>query len=234
MLPPSANGWFGDFAWSLLQTLAMALLGTLTAAAVAVPLACAAASNVVGRLNPVRFVVRGMFDIMRSIDGLVWALIFVGVVGLGPFAGVLAIAFSDIGALGKIFSEALESAENGPGDGIRSTGATSSLIVRFSLIPQALPVFVSSTLYFFESNVRSATILGVVGAGGIGYELADRIRINNWKEASFIILMILVTVAVVDIVSRRLRLALIGSENAEAEKLQWRRYWKTEAALPTS
>lgn len=198
-----------------MQTLAMALLGTLIASIVAVPLACAAAANIVGRLNPIRFVVRRVFDLMRSIDGLVWALIFVGVVGLGPSAGVLAIAFSDIGALGKIFSEALESAEEGPAEAIRSTGASSSLVVRFSLIPQALPVFISSTLYFFESNVRSATILGVVGAGGIGYELADRIRINNWEEASFIILMILATVSVVDMISRRLRFALIGSRTDE-------------------
>ena len=146
---------------------------------------------------------------MRGVDTLIWALIFVSAVGMGPFAGLLALALPDIGTLAKTYSEALEAADRRQVDGIRATGGGRLAAIRFGLLPQVAPVMLSFTLYTFDSNTRSATILGVVGAGGIGLALADRIRINNWDEAAFIVLLILGTVAVIDTASRARRLRLI-------------------------
>ena len=142
--------------------------------------------------------------------GKSWALIFVNVVGLGPFAGVLAIAAADIGVLAKIIGEAVENADRRQIEGVRSTGAGRLQTLRFGIVPQVSPVILSNGLYFLESNVRSASILGVVGAGGIGQELSDRIRINNWDEAMFLILLILVAVWAIDTMSASLRMRLIG------------------------
>lgn len=127
------------------------------------------------------------------------------------FAGIMAIAVSDTGTLAKLFAEAIEGVERKQVDGVRAAGAGNTLVMRLGMLPQVLPVILSNILYFFESNTRSATILGVVGAGGIGLHLSDRIRANNWDEAAFIILMILVTVSVIDYASRRLRESFIGA-----------------------
>ena len=150
----------------------------------------------------------------RGIDGLVWALIFVSAVGLGPFAGVLAIAVGDVMVLGKLFAEAIENVDKKPVEGVQAAGGSSPHIVRLGVFPQVFPVMMSHVLYFFESNVRSATILGIVGAGGIGLQLSDRMRINNWQEAAFIILMILVTVAIIDNICRRIRARIIEAGRA--------------------
>jgi phosphonate transport system permease protein len=136
---------------------------------------------------------------------------FVNVVGLGPFAGVMALAVSETGTLAKLFAEAVEAADRGPVDGVRAAGASRLLVVRFGMLPQVLPVMLSNALYYFESNTRSATILGVVGAGGIGLQLSDRIRVNNWDEVGFIVLLILGTVTLIDLLSRAVRLRLIGA-----------------------
>ncbi|NDH61444.1 MAG: ABC transporter permease subunit, partial [Alphaproteobacteria bacterium] len=149
-------------------------------------------------------------DTIRSVDILVWALIWINVVGLGPFAGVLAIMTSDIGSFGKLFSEAMEAADRKPAEGITSAGGGRILGVRFGILPEVFPVLASQVLYYFESNTRSATIIGIVGAGGIGLYLAEAIRTLELQQASFIILMILVAVAVIDFVSGQLRFALIG------------------------
>src|SRR5262249_54923065 len=145
------------------------------------------------------------FDGIRGVDALIWALMFVNVVGLGPFAGVMAIAVSDTGTLAKLFAEAIEHSDRRQIEGVRATGANRLQIVRFAMLPQVFPVLLSHALYYLESNTRSATILGVVGAGGIGLHLADRIRVNNWDEVSFILIMILVTVTGIDLVSKVIR-----------------------------
>lgn len=209
MFPPSHGGWLGQFSLSLAETLAMAFFGTLLAFVVAVPLGFLGAKNVIPTWI-FHFGLRRFFDGVRGIDTLIWALIFVNVVGLGPFAGILAIAVADIGTLSKLFSEAIENIDQRQVEGVRASGGNRIKVMRFGIFPQVWPVILSNTLYFFESNTRSATILGVVGAGGIGKELGDRIRVNNWDEVMFIILMILVTVYVIDIVSRELRLRVIG------------------------
>jgi phosphonate transport system permease protein len=135
---------------------------------------------------------------------------FVNVVGLGPFAGVMALAIAETGTLAKLFAEAVENVPRGPVDGVRAAGAGRVQVVRFAMLPQVLPVMLSNALYYFESNTRQATILGVVGAGGIGLQLTDRIRVNNWDEVGFIVLLILGTVTLIDLFSRTVRLRLIG------------------------
>lgn len=209
MFPPAHNGWLGEFVVALGETLAMAFLGTLLAFVVALPLGFLAAKNVVPAWV-LHFSLRRALDGLRGVDTLIWALVFVNVVGLGPFAGLLAIAVADIGVLAKIIAEAVENADRRQAEGVRSTGAGRLQEARFGLLPQIWPVILSNALYFFESNVRSASILGVVGAGGIGQELSDRIRINNWDEAMFLIAMILATVWAIDSVSGALRVRLTG------------------------
>ncbi len=208
MWPPSPGGALGELLHALGQTLAMSFLGTLLAALVALPLSLLGAGNVVGSLL-LRFTVRRAYDGLRAVDSLVWALIFVSAVGMGPFAGILALAVPDTGLFAKTFSEALETADRRQVEGVRASGGSRLHAIRFGLLPQAAPVMLAQTLYIFESNTRSASILGVVGAGGIGLALSDRIRINNWDEAAFIVLMILVTVALIDWASRTIRLRLI-------------------------
>jgi phosphonate transport system permease protein len=208
MWPPSAGGVLPELLVSLLESLAMAFLGTVLAVVVALPLALLGAGNVIGNML-LRFSVRRLYDGLRGIDTLIWALIFVAAVGMGPFAGILALAVPDIGTLSKLFSEALESADRRQVEAVRAAGANRVLAVRLGLIPQVAPVMLSQILYTLESNARSSTVLGIVGAGGIGLALADRIRINNWDEVAFIVLLILAMVAAIDFVSRRLRLKII-------------------------
>lgn len=208
MIPPWPGDGFWDYCRAMLETIAMAFLGTVIAAVIAVPLGFLGAKNIVPNWL-FHFTLRRFFDAFRGIDGLVWALIFVSAVGLGPFAGVLAIAVGDVMVLGKLFAEAIENVDKKPVDGVRASGGGGLHVVRLGVLPQVFPVMMSHVLYFFESNVRSATILGIVGAGGIGLQLSDRIRINNWQQAAFIILMILVTVAIIDAISRRIRARLV-------------------------
>lgn len=213
MWPPSTGGALGELLAALGQTLAMAFLGTVTAALIALPLSLVGAANVTS-LWLARVSMRRLWDGLRAIDTLIWALIFVSAVGMGPFAGILALAVPDIGTLAKTFSEAIEAAERRQVEGVRAAGGSRLAVFRYGLLPQVLPAFLSQSLYTLESNTRSASILGVVGAGGIGLALSERIRINNWDEVAFILLLILATVAVVDALSRRLRLALIRGYGA--------------------
>lgn len=211
LFPPSHGGWFGYFLQGMGETLAMAFLGTLLAAIMAVPLGFLAARNIVSN-RLFHFGVRRSLDGFRGVDALIWALVFVSAVGLGPFAGVMALAMSDVGTLAKLFSEAIENVEREQSEGVRAAGAPGLAETRFGVLPQVLPVFVSNVLYYFESNTRSATVLGVVGAGGIGLALSDRIRINDWDQVCFIVLMILVTVTAIDFLSRILRERLVGKQ----------------------
>jgi phosphonate transport system permease protein len=211
MLPPTPGTWDHFFLYlnALGQTLSIALLGTLLAAVLAFPVGFIAARNIVAN-RIVHFLARRSLDTVRSVDILIWALIWIDVVGLGPFAGMLAIASADFGAFGKLVSEAIETAQRRPVDGVRSAGGSRLHAIRFGIIPQILPVFASQILYFFESNTRSATIVGIVGGGGIGLWLSEQIQVLGWQDAAFIILMVLVMVAVIDAISRRLRGAIIG------------------------
>jgi phosphonate transport system permease protein len=209
MFPPSSGGHLNLLLRVMAETLAIAFLGTLIATFAAFPISFLAARNTTPH-PVVHFVIRRCLDTIRSIDALIWALVFVGVVGLGPFAGILAIAVSDTGALGKLFSEAIESAEERGRESVLASGGTSLLAVRFGLLPQVLPIIAGQILYFFESNVRSATIIGIVGAGGIGLQLSEQIRTYDFDQVAFVVIMILITVAAIDWISGKLRFAIIG------------------------
>ena len=156
---------------------------------------------------------RRIFDIFRGIPSLIWALLFVAGFGLGPMAGVLALMMADFAPLAKMGAEAIENADRKPVEGVTSTGASRLQVLRFALVPQILPVQLSQSLYFFESNVRSAAVLGIVGAGGIGYYLSDLSRNNHWDMVAFILIVFLVLVYAIDFVSKRLR-GLITGERA--------------------
>ncbi|KJC49166.1 phosphonate ABC transporter permease [Bradyrhizobium sp. LTSP849] len=208
MIPPDPGSSLPIYLKALGETLSIALLGTTLAAIFALPVSLLAARNVVP--NILRFPVRRFLDSIRGVDTLIWALVWINVVGLGPFAGVLAIAVSDFGAFGKLFSEAIEGADQKQVEGIRASGGSALHEIRFGLLPQVLPVIAGQVLYFIESNTRSATIIGIVGAGGIGLQLAEQIRVLEWQKVSFLILMILVAVAAIDFISSKLRFAIIG------------------------
>ncbi len=209
MLPPDPGASLPTYLKSMGETLSIAMLGTMLAAVLALPVSLLAARNIVPSAI-FRFPVRRLFDSIRGVDTLIWALVWINVVGLGPFAGVLAIAVSDFGALGKLFSEAIEGADRRQVEGVRAAGGSPLHEIRFGLLPQVLPVIAGQVLYFIESNTRSATIIGIVGAGGIGLQLAEQIRVLEWQKVSFLILMILVAVAAIDWISGKLRFAIIG------------------------
>lgn len=209
MIPPDPGTSLPTYLHAMGETLSIAFLGTLLAAALAMPISLLAAKNVIPSIF-LRFPVRRFLDSIRGIDTLIWALVWINVVGLGPFAGVLAIATSDFGAFGKLFSEAIEGGDQKQVEGIRAAGGNKLHEIRFGLMPQVLPVLAGQVLYFIESNTRSATIIGIVGAGGIGLQLAEQIRVLEWQKVSTLILMILVAVAVIDFISSRLRFTIIG------------------------
>jgi phosphonate transport system permease protein len=207
MLPPESGGQLGVFVYSLLETVAMALSATVMAGVLAFPLGLLGAGRVVPSLLA-RWPVRRGMDVARSIDSLLWALLFVNAVGLGPFAGVMALTMIDLGTLAKLLSEAVDHVEKGPVEGLEAAGANRWETVRFGILPQVLPAYLSQVLYYFESNIRHATILGIAGAGGTGMHLSDRLRVNNWREVATLVLLILVAVTVVDRGSRWARLRL--------------------------
>lgn len=211
MLPPDPGSLARAiiFVKALFETIAIAFLGTILAAILAFPLGFIAAKNVVAN-RVLHVLARRSLDTVRGVDALIWALIWVNVVGLGPFAGMLAIMTSDIGAFGKLYSEAIEAADRKAGEGVASVGGGKLHEIRFGLIPQVLPVIASQVLYYIESNTRSSTIIGIVGAGGIGLYLAETIRTLEWQQVSFLILLILAAVTAIDFLSGKLRFAIIG------------------------
>ncbi|WP_322416458.1 phosphonate ABC transporter, permease protein PhnE [Mesorhizobium huakuii] len=201
----NAQWQHGDVWTKLLQTIVMAFLGTLLGGIVAFPLAFFAARNITpsGVLSQV---LKRFFDFMRSVDMLLWALFFTRAFGPGPLAGSAAIFFTEIGTLGKTYSEALENIDDKPREGVLSTGANSLLVQRYGVMPEVIPVFISQTLYQWESNTRGATIIGAVGAGGIGLKLWEAMRTNsNWANVFYMVLLILMVVFIFDNISNFLR-----------------------------
>jgi phosphonate transport system permease protein len=206
------SGWqHGDVLTKLMQTIVMAFLGTLLGSVVSFPLAFLAARNI----TPNRFanqIFKRFFDFLRSMDMLIWALFFTRAFGPGPLAGSAAIFFTETGTLGKIYSEALENIDDKPREGIASTGAGNVLVQRYGVMPQIVPVIVSQTLYQWESNVRGATIIGAVGAGGIGLKLWEAMRTNaNWENVAYMVLLTLIVVFLFDAASNALRTRLMGN-----------------------
>ena len=202
----------GDVWTKLFQTIVMAFLGTLLGSLAAFPLAFMAARNI----TPNRFLNQALkrsFDFLRSVDMLIWALFLTRAFGPGPLAGSGAIFLTETGTLGKLYSEGLENIDNKPREGVKSTGASTVLVHRYGIMPQIVPVIVSQTLYQWESNVRGATIIGAVGAGGIGLKLWEAMRTNsNWENVAYMVILILIVVFLFDAASNALRHRLMGTQ----------------------
>lgn len=200
----------GDVWTKLFQTIVMAFLGTLLGSVAAFPLAFLAARNITPNrlLNQL---LKRFFDFLRSVDMLIWALFLTRAFGPGPLAGSGAIFLTETGTLGKLYSEGLENIDDKPREGVQSTGAPKVLVHRYAVVPQIVPVIVSQTLYQWESNVRGATIIGAVGAGGIGLKLWEAMRTNaNWENVAYMVILILIVVFLFDTASNALRSRLIG------------------------
>ncbi len=208
MWPPSDGGQLGRLLIAIAQTLGMAVLGTLLGVLGAIPLGLLAARNLV-RNAAIHFAVRRVLDIFRGIPVLVWALILVAAFGLGPVPGVLALAFADVPRLAKLFAEAIENVDRRQRESLQATGANAAAVIRFGMLPQVLPICLSQCLYYLEQNFRAAAVVGVVGAGGIGFELNERIRIFAFDEVALITLLYILIVALLDEISQRLRAQLI-------------------------
>ena len=204
--PPDFRDW-RIYMHEMIVTLEIALWGTALAVILAVPCGLASSANIapVWVYQPMR----RLMDATRAINEMVFALLFVVAVGLGPFAGVLALFVHTTGILAKLFSEAVEAIDPHPVEGIRATGATPLAEIVFGVLPQVMPLWISYTLYRFESNVRSAAVVGIVGAGGIGALLWDVIRGFQYAQTMAIMIMIIVTVSVLDLISARIRRTLI-------------------------
>jgi phosphonate transport system permease protein len=206
----SVNG--GYVVDGMLQTITMALMATTLAIVVAVPISFLAARNLMSA-NPVTFaiyvVVRTILNIVRSIESLIIAIVFVVIVGLGPFAGVMAMAIHSVAALAKLYSEVIEGIDPGPIEAIRATGANWVQVVRYGVIPQIVPPFTAFTIYRWDINIRSSTIIGFVGGGGIGFYLIEWIRINDLRGVSAAFIAIAVVVVLLDFLSAKVRERLI-------------------------
>jgi phosphonate transport system permease protein len=200
--PPNFRQW-RLYVDEMVVTLQIALWGTALAVITAVPMALLASSNIVPCW--VYQPVRRLMDACRAINEMVFAMLFVVAVGLGPFAGVLALWIHTSGVLAKLFSEAVEAIDPQPVEGIRSTGASALHEIVYGVIPQVIPLWTSFTLYRFESNIRSASVVGMVGAGGIGVVLWEIIRGFQYAETCAVMIIIILSVSVIDLVSARIR-----------------------------
>jgi phosphonate transport system permease protein len=198
----------GEYAWQCVVTVSIALWGTLLAFAISVPLGLLGARNLAP--HPlVHFAARRVMDLLRAVNEFVFALMFVTAVGLGPFAGMLALGIHTGGVLGKLLSETIESIDPGQVEGVAAVGAGRLHVIAFGVVPQVLPNFLSYVLLRFESDIRSASVIGMVGGGGIGFYLWDTIRAFNDRESATVILLIVLMVMAVDVVSSRIRRAAI-------------------------
>jgi len=200
--PPNFDQW-RLYMEEMIITIQIAIWGTLLSVIAAVPFGILSSENIVPAW--VYQPVRRLMDAARAINELVFAMIFVVAVGLGPFAGVMALFIHTTGVLAKLFAEAVEAIETQPVEGVRATGANGVHEVIYGVIPQVMPLWISYSLYRFESNLRSATVLGIVGAGGIGVLLWESIRGFSYPEAAAIIFIIIVSVTLVDMASQTIR-----------------------------
>ncbi len=210
MFPPDISN-LGTFLMKAAETLQMAIIGSTLGALIAFPLSFLAARNIM----PNKFVyhtVRTIFDACRGINEIVWGLIFVSMVGLGPFPGVLALTAHVTGALGRYFSEAIETADPEAIKAIISTGANKIQVITGGIFPQVKPLFIDYILYYLENNFRAATVLGLVGAGGIGMELLTSMRLFRNREVLTILIIMVVMVTAIDRVSAYIRKRIVNVE----------------------
>ncbi len=201
-LHPDFSDW-RDYVAQMLLTVQMALWGTFNAMLIAVPLGLAAARNVAPPW--IQQPVRRLLDLLRAVPDLVVGTVFIVAVGLGPFAGVLALAVNTGGVLGKLFSEAVETIDPRPVEGVKSTGAAPLQQIVWGVLPQVAPLWTSYALYRFESNARSATVLGLIGAGGIGQLLFQEIQAFHYQQTAAIVYVIVAAVTLIDLLSQAMR-----------------------------
>ncbi|MEM5317927.1 phosphonate ABC transporter, permease protein PhnE [Paraburkholderia sp. JHI869] len=204
--PPDFTEW-RTYAHEMWVTVAVALWGTALAIVCAVPFGLMSAHNLAPAwvLHPVR----RLMDACRAINEMVFAMLFIVAVGLGPFAGVLALWVHTTGVLAKLFAEAVEAIDPRPVEGVRATGASPLDEIIYGVLPQVMPLWISYALYRFESNVRSAMVVGMVGAGGIGVVLYEEIRSFDYQQTSAVLIMVIVVVTAIDLISARLRARVI-------------------------
>ena len=207
MIPPDWE--YSKVIWRpTIETVEIAIWGTLLSFVLAIPLGFLAARNIA----PHRIIydsARLILNALRGVSELVFALIFVSAVGLGPFPGVLALALHNAGMLGKFYAEAIEAVDTGPVEAVTATGATWSQTIVYSIIPQTIPHFITYSLYRFEVSIRAATVLGLVGAGGIGFHLISSIRLFDYQTTSMVLLSIVILVVITDYAGARIRAKVI-------------------------
>ncbi len=201
-----------QFLWALGRatwtTVQIATLGSLLAALMALPLGLLAARNLRAP-RVLATAARSLLDMVRAVHTLVFGLILVGIVGLGPMAGILAIALHSIGTYGKLYAESIETLDMGAVDAVRATGASESQIFFSAVWPSVLPQFVSHHLYIWEFNIRDSTVLGMIGAGGLGLLISEAISLFQWSRLGTILIVVVLLVTLFDTFSRRIRLALL-------------------------
>ncbi len=200
--PPNFHDW-RIYLQEMVITVHIAIWGTVLAIVCSIPCGLLCAENIAPAWIYQPF--RRLMDACRAINELVFAMLFIVAVGLGPFAGVLALWVHTTGVLSKLFAEAVEAIDPRPVEGVRATGATQLEEILYGVIPQVLPLWISYSLYRFESNVRSASVVGMVGAGGIGVILHEAIRGFDYAETSAVLVIIIVSVTLIDVVSARVR-----------------------------
>ena len=207
-MPPDFSRW-REWGRPLLETLSMSIAGTVLGAAAALPLGALAARNIV-EPNWIGGPVRLFLNVLRSIPGLIWGVIYVAAVGFGPLPGILALARHSTGMLGKFFAETMEHVDPGPGNALRSHGVSRLGILRFSVLQQVLPRLVDVVIYRWEHNLRAATTLGVVGAGGLGLEIMTAFHLFEYREASALFFVLLGLVTAITMIGATLRRRFLG------------------------
>ena len=208
-LPPDFSRW-QSWGRPLLETLSMSICGTVLAAAAALPLGALAARN--SGIPHLGEAIRIVLNILRSIPDLVWGVMFVAALGFGPLPGIFALACHSTGMLGKFTAEILEHVDPAPGEALRSQGVSPLGVLRFSVLPQILPRLVDVTLYRWEHNVREATVLGVVGAGGLGLEIVTAFHLFEYREALALIIVVLSLVTLIGVAGGRVRGWFLGQK----------------------
>jgi phosphonate transport system permease protein len=192
----------------MIETIFLGMMATFFGIILAIPVSFMAAKNLMSTTwvtLAIYFITRTILNIIRSIEPLIWAVIAIIVVGLGPFAGILALTVHSIAALAKLYSESIESIDPGPIEAIQATGANWLQTVIYAVVPQIIPPFVSFTIYRWDINVRMSTVIGLVGGGGIGFVLIQWIRLFDYKAAGIAVWFIAITVAILDFVSANIR-----------------------------
>lgn len=194
---------------AIIVTIEVAVWGTMLSMIISLLLSLGAARNLFGKNRVIYYISRMILSVLRSLPDMIWALIFVAAVGLGTFPGVLALTVYSCGELGKLYAEAIENIDAGPREALESTGSGIINVIRWAIVPQILPEIITYSLYRLESNVRHAFILGMVGAGGLGFELTVAMRLFKYSEVSTIIIVIVLTVACIDFISSKIRAKVI-------------------------